>query len=83
MTYDNPYDEAQDRAEREDLEERRRDAAEEEEIERWKMARFESPEMQARSIIADDDCGYDMADPKHPTWLERQRDHADLLNEEN
>ena len=25
--------------------------------------------------------GYDMADPKHPTWAERMADHADYLRD--
>ena len=27
----------------------------------------------------DEDCGYELADPKHPTFYERMADYADLL----
>ena len=81
MNYDNHYDAAEAAWHEEEMRERRQEYREEEEIERWKMARFESHEMQSRSILADDDCGYDMDDPKHPTWHQRQLDHADIIGE--
>ena len=31
----------------------------------------------------DDESGYDLDDPKHPTWLDRQHDAADLQNDYN
>lgn len=53
--FDNPYDQADHDARQEEAREARRQRREDEEVERWKQTRFEAPEMQARSIIAEDD----------------------------
>jgi hypothetical protein len=52
--FDNPYDQAEHDFREEERREARRQRREDEEVERWKQSRFESPEMQSPSIITDD-----------------------------
>ena len=37
---------------------------------------------KAEKASAPEDCGYDLNDPKHPTWLERQVEAADFARDQ-
>lgn len=71
MSYDNPYDAAEAAAYEDDRRQALQDGAEEAENERRQLG-------SAYWLNRDDDCGYELNDPKHPTYAERMADAADI-----
>lgn len=73
MRIDSPYDAAEAAAYEDDRRQARQEEAEEfanEVRQRGGWAEYWSSR--------DDDCGYDLNDPKHPTYAERMADAADI-----